>query len=732
MGVKYIIRYHENEWRTEINVPDYEGAPIEVLGVGQRAGESQYDEAEHVMSSKWNFSFYTDEDLFDLQTCNDLEVKVTVYRYNTIYWTGFLIADGIKQYVRDIKSSVDLIATDGLNNMEDLKFTHSEDTDRSPLYYIKRCLDIIDNRLKIRYALSTKSVINLDGDAFADVVQLNRMELPLYKDFDCSFVLENILKSFNLKMMQSNGYWYIVNQLDVQNGLMEGFEDDGERFTEYIFFTPEHTMGNDSTIEVRKGFGSVKTVYNPIRDINVIPNGDFNAFEKLPNGADKPLYWYSDGGNIYSDPANDKRISMRPFDDFGRPERAAVLDGVFATGRNYYYFQNSNGERFIPIDGKNLYKDFTISFRMMPELYPEYPVGNDKAGQIDWLSKPFGMQVNYTVEQDGNIEKWYLNEFGWWVRDTQGNFRMLSSSFDGENDTITMRFEGYGIANQQLRIRQYIEDTPNYVEDTIVTFPSNFQTLDATLNYIVNYDERFTRVNTDTIRFESADRTWRDPEASIINTSGVTTTNYINLIVDQAINGDVIEFQFQSKANQGRILLPDPGNISEPLPDGNGRLSFIFSQAKGVRTTVDNLQFKFDDVKETYNMNLPDNKNSKEDLELRISSSFTGFNLTSYSTDFTSTEDYQMFVRNGITATLTEHYGRDFLRLNARPRCILSTTYLGEMRPYQIVELRGIKFVPLSMQYNSETNQTSGVFIELKDNNIDNIEVNISDGKTDN
>ena len=309
---------------------------------------------------------------------------------------------------------------------------------------------------------------------------------------------------------------------------------------------------------------------------------------------------------------------------------------------------------------------------------------------------------------------------------------MLSSSFDGENDTITMRFEGYGIANQQLRIRQYIEDTPNYVEDTIVTFPSNFQTLEATLNYIVNYDERFTRVNADTIRFESADRTWRDPEVSIINTSGVTTTNYINLIVDQAINGDVIEFQFQSKANQGRILLPDPGNISEPLPDGNGRLSFIFSQAKGVRTTVDNLQFKFDDVKETYNMNLPDNKNSKEDLELRISSSFTGFNLTSYSTDFTSTEDYQMLVRNGITATLTEHYGRDFLRLNARPRCILSATYLGEMKPYQIVELRGIKFVPLSMQYNSETNQTSGVFIELKDNNIDNIEVNISDGKTDN
>ncbi|MBQ0140639.1 MAG: hypothetical protein KBT36_15250, partial [Kurthia sp.] len=83
-------------------------------------------------------------------------------------------------------------------------------------------------------------------------------------------------------------------------------------------------------------------------------------------------------------------------------------------------------------------------------------------------------------------------------------------------------------------------------------------------------------------------------------------------------------------------------------------------------------------------------------------------------------------------ATLTEHYGRDFLRLNARPRRVLSATYLGEMKPYQIIELRGINFVPLSMQYNSETNQTSGVFIELTDNNIDNIEVNISDGKENN
>lgn len=745
MGVKYRIRYHLDEWRTEIHVPSYEGDVIEVKGVGQTAGEIHYEDGEHIKSSKFNLSFYTDVDLYDLQTCNDLECVVKVWHNNNLYWSGFILPDGIKQPDRDIMAQVDLIASDGLNLTKDLKIVFPEielpiemptytSELRTPLHYLLYVLKVIDNELPIRWSCSTKSLLDETKDAFCGVDVIERADFLMYKDVDAYFILENILKSFNLKIYQTNGVWYVINELDVQNEF-KGFE--------YVFgtvvvheestiFTPDEYLTNDNYFEVQKGFGSCVVKYNPIKDVNVIPNGDFNSYIHNETGADTPLYWYSTLGNIYSSAESEYRISMRKTDDFGREERSCIFDNAFTFVPSFYYFKSPIDEYFIPIDGHNLYKDFNLSFRIMPALYPTYPIGHEKEGKINWLDfPPFSVQVRYTAEDldhAGIIRTWYLSEFGYWIPydENYEGLKLESKSIGVGRPFSLMVFTGKGLTNQILTITEFFADR---TEKKQFEMPMDFFDTEYTIDFLVSEDLRFSKVDSQTMRFTSNPDWIKDYTVSITQGQGIVDANWINLIVENAINEDVIEYQFQSKANQGKIVLPDCGDI---MPDGRGHFHIAFKQKGGVRTIIDNLKVTFEDVTETYTLNLPDNKNTKEEFEMRISSSFNGLDLTSYMKEFSSSEDYMLHSRNGAVATLTEHYGRDFLRLNARPRRTYTTRFTGEMKPYQHLIKRGIKFVPLSMQYNTETNQTYGKFIEIVDNNIDNIEVKIDNGKTNN
>ena len=730
MGVKYEIKYHNNEWRAEIDVPNYEGEIISCRGVGQKAIEISYEEDMHIMSSKANISFYTKEDIYDLQICNDLEVEVRVYKNNVLYWKGFLIADGLKQYDRDIESEVDIIASDGLNNSKDIKFTLGTATPiemptymsefNTPLHYLIRCFQLIKNELPIRWSVSTKSVLDINKDVLCGLISLNRTEFLLYEGVDAFFVLENILKSFNLKIMQSNGYWYVYNELDeflgyeYNNGVVTMYQEE-------VVNQPEYFLTNNNTFEVRKGIGKVVISYNPIKDLYVIPNGSFN---QVITSLNKPLYWKADNGLITSDTSLNDRISFRITDDFGREERSVVLDGTSNIESQIYYFESDTNNKYIPVDGHNLYKYFTFGFRMMPLYYP-----NNNEGYINWLeNKPFSVQVSYTIERNNVIEKYFLNEFGYWELDRFFSFRLVNSSFDEILNIITLQFEGVGQIGQDVSLITYDNDGFGNViiNSDGFALPSNFNSLDETLDYLAI---QYNGVNNGggILTIPLSNISVKEP-VFLVQNQQTFSTKWIDLIVEEAINGDVIEYQFQSKASQGKIELPDPDDTHKLLPSGGGYLSFAFKQIGGVRTVVDELKFSFEEATETYTMKI--NDNDSEEFELRIGSSFTGFDLTSYSLDFSTTKIYMMFVRNGVTATLPEHYGRDYLRLNARPRRVWTGQMKGEIKPYQITEIRGIDFVPLQVTYNTELNETSGSWIELVDNNLENLEINITNGKT--
>ena len=107
MGVKYRIEYYnkvDDFFKIDIDVPDYDGEINKLNGSGGEvftkeivsSDNNPFD--EHIKSSQANINFIleTDLDISDLQLCNDLEVKLKVYKNNELYWSGFVISDGLQ------------------------------------------------------------------------------------------------------------------------------------------------------------------------------------------------------------------------------------------------------------------------------------------------------------------------------------------------------------------------------------------------------------------------------------------------------------------------------------------------------------------------------------------------------------------------------------------------------------------------------------------------------------
>mgnify|MGYP003365231975 CR=1 FL=1 len=106
MGVKYFIEY--NRYRINIDVPNYTGEPKEFYGVGGSAFILDYEDDEHLLTTKANISFYSTDDLFDLKTAQDLTVKVNVYQDGALYWQGYLLSDGLVTYYSDVRTQVSI------------------------------------------------------------------------------------------------------------------------------------------------------------------------------------------------------------------------------------------------------------------------------------------------------------------------------------------------------------------------------------------------------------------------------------------------------------------------------------------------------------------------------------------------------------------------------------------------------------------------------------------------
>src|SRR3546814_6112667 len=112
---------------------DYDGDPFAVLSVknsykiGYDCGDDPF---ESIINSKIEIGRYNQGqiDILELQLAGDRDIKVEAYiaDTNTLYWTGYLIPDGIQNYFRATPYELNLTATDGLKLLQDVDFNHVE------------------------------------------------------------------------------------------------------------------------------------------------------------------------------------------------------------------------------------------------------------------------------------------------------------------------------------------------------------------------------------------------------------------------------------------------------------------------------------------------------------------------------------------------------------------------------------------------------------------------------
>lgn len=738
MAVKYRIEFSNrsgDDFKIEIDVPDYTGEVIDFKGVGGSPLEITHDGGQdnpfdtHVVSSQASISFILppDMDIEDLQLAGDLEVKVKVYKNFDLFWSGFLISDGLQQLYKGYNAPVTITASDGLKQLDGMDFDYSivypitmpdgRANELCPMYFIQAMLRKIDNELPTIWNCEVKNLQNTSRDFLAGVTELDPTgELVKNHNFTCDKLLEGILQSANLKMYQTDGKWYIEDKqfTHKSSGVLEGYYLESGAVIPYIEDlnrTPTE-ITDDSVKMIKKAVSKVEVTYKNTHNENILPNGSFNMV-----GLAEPVYWKTNNGVVNVSDAINGRLE----DQYKNTEHSVQ---VTSAGNTEYRLESVSGMPFINFDAHTLFPRFTIGFTFMPENYP--PKNVDGINYIDWDKKPLALEVCYTATRNGITNDYYLNENGFWVRDTRvGLFRITASEYDETLRRFRISFTGGATAGQSIELTEYIQDTPNYVAYANLDFVSDLADESAVMAYLTQSPD-IVQVNANTFDWflDPNKRYFQNPIVLTSNPPGVTTTNRINIIVDKLINGDVAQVQFTSKGSQGRIVIPDPGELIGVNDLGRGRMKFRFiQQLNNTITHFDDVYINVDDNNDKYILKLPALKDSKEDYELTISSSFSGFLLSSYMNDFSNSDANMLFVKNGVQATLTEHYGRDVLHWRQKPCKIFDSSLDGYIRPSDYISFYGLKFVPLSVSYNAETDITKVTMFEMRHDELKGLEV---------
>src|SRR5699024_311998 len=107
MALKYTIEFVDrldNEYRIEIDSPDYTDDPIslspgaEPLIVDYNGNNDDDVFKKHIIPSSITMQVVsTDVDIDELMYINDASFKCRVYRLEELYWSGWVVSDGIQE-----------------------------------------------------------------------------------------------------------------------------------------------------------------------------------------------------------------------------------------------------------------------------------------------------------------------------------------------------------------------------------------------------------------------------------------------------------------------------------------------------------------------------------------------------------------------------------------------------------------------------------------------------------
>jgi hypothetical protein len=437
MGVKYTIPFkgdRDTDWRVDIAITTFATDTITLRGVGRDCVDLAYDAETTddpfsvLIPSTLTVQLYNQDDIDvrELQQLYTKDCTISLYRDGLLYWTGYLVSDGIQRPLITNPTKVTLQAKCGLSMLEKMPYVHADlpgltfDISRCPMNYIRQILFAnLGLTMPIKWTNNLVNSAYLLQDVFAGSVQWATDNEGFYSYQSgqsgdeqgpvktCGYILSGILASMQCRIFQAGGKWVIRRIPDTVSGAVLTKEITGDFgillptvYTEnlinqiardyYPFVKEDQIMTN------KPGLKSVKVEYNQNVRENILPNGKQDMTDGI-----SPLFWgdYADILDIHSADSLDGR------DGFA----THVIN--FSADTHYYTLVangGSLGNNGLPIDTKTMIKRLSFGFTFSP--HGGYPF--DPSTQvINWSTNPFQIQVIFNL----NGTKYYLNEFGFWV-----------------------------------------------------------------------------------------------------------------------------------------------------------------------------------------------------------------------------------------------------------------------------------------------------------------------------
>ena len=448
MGVKYTIPFKSDDnisWRVDISLDTWTTEPISIIGVGRqcavlsREPDSIDDPYSVFIKTSLTLNIYNEGqiDVRELQRANDKQFIITLYKGESVNFTGHLDAEGIQQQLKS-PATVQLVAKDGLGMLEDISYTHKDlpgttaSTSRCILNYIRQILFATENLglpLPIRWTNYLECTAFAGEDMMTGSVQWSANGEGYYsvisgESKSCAYVLEGLLKAMQCRIVQDSGTWIISRINDIVSGYVTYKRIGGDLGRFEILSATEnitrqigragYRFVDESDVVINKaGLKSVKAEYKADFKENILPNGDFdNVISSSSIIGTNFLYWGTIGAlKVRAD-------LMPPLDGRnGNSAKLTPIDGSNEQPFLYYGLLNP-----VPIDSRILVPRISFSFLFSPTLW--YTTRFDSNGNqynngiVNFEASPFHIKVIYRVA--GQI--YYLNDYGFWtVDDTEIN-----------------------------------------------------------------------------------------------------------------------------------------------------------------------------------------------------------------------------------------------------------------------------------------------------------------------
>lgn len=719
MAVKYRLVFSNinlEEVVVEISHPDYVGDAIPVIGVGgesyslsRTAIETPHD--SHVIPTTANINLYTDLiDVEELQQANDKEWRVIVSVDGNFDFHGYIVPDGIQKTLKGAGNIVRLSATCGLALLNGIKYSWlganwgrvyvdgQQSVNLCPMNFIRQLLEspsYAGHSIPIEWYTSIRYDIDPTRDFFAGSMPFSESgslsELLLKNEVDAYWLLSNMVKAGKCTIVQDRGKWMIINYEDLINndGVLDVWNipaNVGDVTATLVTrdFNVDLTalsILDDAYTTYKKSVGKVNVTYNHIQNKNIIPNGSFD--ETLPSG-EVAKWKFLDSNELAPSYA-----SLT-----GQPGYSADIDRRGKTADIYSMQYPMN------IDANKLFKYISFGFHLLP--LNGFPVDQD--GNIIWGLDTLKITVYYQRFNGTTTERLYLNEFGYWTNGIMGGNQVVERTFysvivpasfniefnDTRNffvgDQVNITFVRSGVVenrtivfNETMPVKSGVEYIVGRIQDGSVSNPND-------------YTISFTNVQDDARNTASVTKSPDYAQDIRLISSSPTQPGY------------VINFSFQSNAGARAIKLPDPGDLN--INSGaRGELGVLFHCKTGQRYVIDDFYMNVDDNKEMYELT-NGTQNSEESYELGISTSFSGFFLSSFKENPSNAEKFQLMTDySGSGKRLTELYGRGVLNWRNKARKIYNGTFKADIPYISLVTIGSDKYIPTGMDSNKTNGQ---------------------------